>query len=254
MDSPSSAASNKLFSRLQKILKTDNVVSDVSVRDIRFPTSLEAHGSDAMHKDPDYSAAYVVITVNGLELRGHGLTFTLGRGTDVVISAIRALIPLVTGKSLLAIYTDFGSFWHSLTNESQLRWIGPEKGAVHLAVAALINALWDLWGKIEQKPVWKLLCDMTPEEILTLIDFRYLSDVLTEDDALQILLKHFPTRSEREEQVFQTGYPAYTTSIGWLGYVPRNHHYDVMGSGMHGMAAQEIASMFLCFHTRQLHR
>ena len=195
------------------------MISDVSVRDVRFPTSLEAHGSDAMHKDPDYSAAYVVITVTGLELRGHGLTFTLGRGTDVVVSAIRALLPLVVGKSLLKIYTDFGSFWRTLTNESQLRWIGPEKGAVHLAVAAVINALWDLWGKIEQKPVWKLLCDMTPEEILTLVDFRYLSDVLTKEDARQILSKLYPTRSEREAQVYETGYPAYTTSIGWLGYV-----------------------------------
>ena len=195
------------------------MISDVSVHDVRFPTSLEAHGSDAMHKDPDYSAAYVVITATGLELRGHGLTFTLGRGTDVVVSAIRALLPMVVGKSLLKIYTDFGSFWRALTNESQLRWIGPDKGAVHLAVAAVINALWDLWGKIEQKPVWKLLCDMTPEEILTLVDFRYLSDVLTKEDARQILSKWYPTRSERETQVHQTGYPAYTTSIGWLGYV-----------------------------------
>ena len=119
----------------------------------------------------------------------------------MVVSAIRALLPMVVGKSLLKIYTDFGSFWRALTNESQLRWIGPDKGAVHLAVAAVINALWDLWGKIEQKPVWKLLCDMTPEEILTLVDFGYLSDVLTKEDARQIFSKWYPTRSERETQI-----------------------------------------------------
>ena len=207
-----------LFTSLRKKLGAENVITDVSIRDIRFPTSLEAHGSDAMHKDPDYSAAYVVISVYGLDIRGHGLTFTLGRGTDVVVSAIRALLPLVVGKTLLGVYENFGSFWRDLTSETQLRWIGPEKGAVHLAVAALVNALWDLWGKIEGKPVWKLLCDMTPEEIISLIDFRYLSDALTKEEALGILKKISPSRSEREAQVCQNGYPAYTTSVGWLGY------------------------------------
>ena len=206
------------FSSLRKKLRPENVVGEVTVRDIRFPTSLEAHGSDAMHKDPDYSAAYVVISVHALTLQGHGLTFTLGRGTDVVASAIRALLPLVVGKSLLQIYTNFGTFWHSLTNETQLRWIGPEKGAIHLAVAAIINGLWDLWGKIESKPVWKLLCDMTPDEIISLIDFCYLSDAITEEEALEILKGNMLTRSQREADVCKSGYPAYTTSVGWLGY------------------------------------
>ena len=209
---------NEDFSSLRKKLRPENVVREVTVRDIRFPTSLEAHGSDAMHKDPDYSAAYVVISVHALTQQGHGLTFTLGRGTDVVVSAIRALLPLVVGKPLLQIYTNFGTFWHSLTNETQLRWIGPEKGAIHLAVAAIINGLWDLWGKIESKPVWKLLCDMTPNEIISLVDFCYLSDALTKEEALEIMKENMLTRSQREADVCKRGYPAYTTSVGWLGY------------------------------------
>ena len=200
------------------VLKQDNVVSELHWSDIRFPTSLEAHGSDAMHKDPDYSAAYVTIHTAGLALVGHGLTFTVGRGNEVVCEAIKSLEPLVVGRSLLDIFTDFASFWHSLTCETQLRWIGPEKGAIHLAVAAVINALWDLWGKIEGKPVWELLSDMSPEEIISLVDWQYLSDALTKDEALSILHKQYPSRSERVADVKKTGYPAYTTSAGWLGY------------------------------------
>lgn len=207
-----------LFSSLQKNLAPDKVISDVSVRDIRFPTSLETHGSDAVHTDPDYSAAYVVVTVRGLETRGHGHTFTLGRGTEVVVCAIRSLLPLLLGRSLLEILTNFGEFWRTLTNESQLRWLGPEKGVTHLAVAGVANALWDLWGKIEGKPVWKLLSDMTPEETVTLIDFRHITDALTRDEALQILRDKYPTRGSREEEAKEKGYPLYTTSVGWLGY------------------------------------
>ena len=207
-----------MFSSLKQILGASNVIKDVSIRDIRFPTSLESHGSDAMHKDPDYSAAYVVIRVEGLSYEGHGLTFTVGRGNEIVCTAIRSLLHLIIGKNLLDIYTDFASFWHSLTCDSQLRWIGPEKGAVHLAVAAIINGLWDLWGKIEKKPVWRLLVDMTPEEILTLIDWQYMSDVLTKKEALEILRRNFPSRTERTQEILKNGYPAYTTSIGWLGY------------------------------------
>ena len=183
-----------------------SIIEDVSVTDVRFPTSLEAHGSDAMHKDPDYSAAYVVLTVSGLEFRGHGFAFTLGRGTDVVASAIRSLVPLLLKKPLLDIFTDFGGFWRALTSESQLRWIGPEKGAVHLAVAAIVNALWDLWGKIEGKPVWKLLCDMSPSEIVSLVDFRYITDAITKEEALEMLQKTEADRSKREEVVLRQGY------------------------------------------------
>ena len=208
----------KTFPQLCEKLTKENVIENVLVYDIRFPTSLEAHGSDAMHKDPDYSNAYVVIHVTGLKHEGHGLTFTLGRGTDVVVSAIHALLPLIIGQQLITIYTDFAAFWRKLTSETQLRWLGPEKGVVHLAVAAIINGLWDLWGKIEEKPVWKLLSDMTPEEIVSLVDFRYLSDAITRDEALALLAKNVAGRAQREAVIRERGYPCYITSVGWLGY------------------------------------
>ena len=207
-----------LFPNLRQRLTPDNVISDVTVRDVRFPTSRAAHGSDAVHTDPDYSAAYVVVRVAGLNVGGHGHTFTLGRGTEVVVCAIRALLPILQQRQLLAILTDFGALWRELTNESQLRWLGPEKGVTHLAVAAVINALWDLWGKLENKPVWKLLTDMTPDEIVSLIDFRYITDVLTREEAVEILRNNFSSRGEREERARKEGYPLYTTSVGWLGY------------------------------------
>ena len=207
-----------LFSSLHQKLVAANTVDDITVRDIRFPTSQELHGSDAVHTDPDYSAAYVVVSVRGLETRGHGHTFTLGRGTEVVVCAIRALLPLVRDRSLAEILTDFGGFWRELTNESQLRWLGPEKGVTHLAVAAIVNAFWDLWGKIEGKPVWKLLMDMSPEETVSLLDFRYITDALTKEEALKILRDSFATRGERELVAKKEGYPLYTTSVGWLGY------------------------------------
>ena len=207
-----------MFSSLRKKLSPNNVVCNVRVLDVRFPTSREAHGSDAIHKDPDYSAAYVILSARDLELQGHGLTFTLGRGTDVVISAIHALLPQLMNKPLLEIFTNFGSFWHALTNESQLRWIGPEKGVIHLATAAVINALWDLWAKIEGKPLWKLLSDMSPQEIVSLVDFTHLTDVLTRDDAVKMLSDKMPGRVKREEELRRHGYPCYITSIGWLGY------------------------------------
>ena len=207
-----------LFANLREKLSLEHLVCDATVRDIRFPTSLGAHGSDAVHIDPDYSAAYVVLSVSGLEHRGHGHTFTLGRGTEVVVCAVRALLPLVLGRPLLEILTDFGSFWRQLTNASQLRWLGPEKGVIHLATAAIVNSLWDLWGKVEGKPVWKLLADMTPEETVSLIDFRYISDAVSKEEALDILREKFQTRRDREERARSEGYPLYTTSAGWLGY------------------------------------
>lgn len=136
----------------------------------------------------------------------------------MVVSAIRALEGLVIGKSLVNILTEFGDFYHALCNESQLRWLGPKKGVVHLAAGAVVNALWDLWGKVEEKPVWRLLCDMTPEEIVSLVDFTHLSDELTKEEALEMLTERVSSRSEREEKVLREGYPLYITSIGWLGY------------------------------------
>ena len=194
-------------------------IVSASVHDIRFPTSRTLAGSDAMHTSPDYSAAYVVLhTESGDGLEGHGLAFTLGRGTEIVVTAIDALAPLVVGRELDSITSDWRAFWRAVTGEQQLRWIGPEKGAIHLASAALINAVWDLHAKVERKPLWKLLADMTPAQLVAAIDFRYISDALTPDEALAILEEMAPSRAAREAEMLRSGYPAYTTSAGWLGY------------------------------------
>ncbi len=188
-------------------------------RDIRFPTSRTLDGSDAMHTAPDYSAAYVVLRTDaGNHLEGHGLTFTLGRGTEICVAAINALAPIVIGRTLESIVSDMHGFWRAITGEQQLRWIGPEKGAIHLASAALVNAVWDLHAKVERKPLWKLLVDMSPEQLISCIDFRYISDAITPDEAIAILERMAPTRGERETEMLRSGFPAYTTSVGWLGY------------------------------------
>uniref|UniRef100_A0A452V100 Mitochondrial enolase superfamily member 1 n=1 Tax=Ursus maritimus TaxID=29073 RepID=A0A452V100_URSMA len=194
-------------------------ISRLSVRDVRFPTSLGGHGSDAMHTDPDYSAAYVVLETDAEDgLQGYGLTFTLGKGTEVVVCAVNALAHHVLHKDLRDIVGDFRGFYRQLTSDGQLRWIGPEKGVVHLATAAVLNAVWDLWAKQEGKPLWKLLVDMDPRTLLSCIDFRYITDVLTEEEAYEILQKGQVGKKEREGQMLMHGYPAYTTSCAWLGY------------------------------------
>ena len=194
-------------------------ITDLVVRDIRFPTSRALDGSDAMNPDPDYSAAYVVLKTDRPDgLAGHGLTFTIGRGNEVVVAAVRALARLVVGQTLESFTCDMGLAWRHLTGDSQLRWIGPEKGAIHLATGAVVNALWDLWAKAEGKPVWKLLADMTPAELVRCIDFRYITDALTPAEALAILEKNHATKAQREAELLEHGYPAYTTSAGWLGY------------------------------------
>jgi L-fuconate dehydratase len=194
-------------------------IASLDVLDVRFPTSRSLDGSDAMNKDPDYSAAYVIVRTDDPRWpEGHGLTFTTGRGTEVVVAAVEALRPIVVGRSTDSLFGDIGGFWRDLVGDSQLRWIGPEKGAIHLATAAIVNAVWDLWAKHEGKPVWKLLVDLPPEEIVRAIDFRYLTDALTPDAALAILRRLEPTRAAREAEILRDGYPAYTTSIGWLGY------------------------------------
>jgi L-fuconate dehydratase len=194
-------------------------ITDVIVRDIRFPTSRTLAGSDAMHTAPDYSAAYVVLrTDDPAGLEGHGLTFTCGRGTEVVVKAVEALKPFVLGRELDSITSDMRAFWRSVTSDGQLRWIGPEKGALHLATGALVNAVWDLYAKSERKPVWKLLLDMTPEQLVSIIDFRYITDAITPEEALEILRKNLPTRPAREAEMLEHGFPAYTTSAAWLGY------------------------------------
>jgi L-fuconate dehydratase len=194
-------------------------ITDAVARDIRFPTSRTLDGSDAMHTAPDYSAAYVVLkTDSPHRLEGHGLTFTCGRGTEVVVAAINALKPFVVGRKLESITSDMKALWRQVTSDGQLRWIGPEKGAIHLATGALVNAVWDLYAKAERKPVWKLLLDMTPEQLVSTIDFRYITDALTPEEALEILRKNLPTRAEREAEMLEHGFPAYTTSAAWLGY------------------------------------
>lgn len=194
-------------------------ITDIVLHDIRFPTSRFLDGSDAMNPDPDYSAAYVILKTDSPEgCEGHGLTFTLGRGNELCLAAIKTLGLLVIGKTLESLTDDMAGFWRMLTGDSQLRWLGPEKGVIHLATAAIVNAVWDLYAKTEGKPLWKLLADMTPEELVACIDFRYISDALTPTEALEILRRHAPTRTLREVEMRAHGFPAYTTSAGWLGY------------------------------------
>ncbi|MBQ1028599.1 fuconate dehydratase [Micromonospora sp. C97] len=191
------------------------VITSVDTYDVRFPTSRDLDGSDAMNPDPDYSAAYLVLsTDDGPD--GHGFTFTIGRGNDVCRAAIDALVPYVVGLDPDTV--DLGAFARSLTQDSQLRWLGPEKGVMHLAAAAVINAMWDLVAKRAGKPVWRYLADLSPEQIVDLVDWRYLTDALTPDEALEILRAAEPGRADRIARLTERGYPAYTTSPGWLGY------------------------------------
>lgn len=192
-------------------------ITGLTTRDLRFPTSLSLDGSDAMNPDPDYSAAYVILETDGNH-EGHGLTFTIGRGNEICIAAIKALNDLVVGLDLDWIREDMGRFWRHVTGDSQLRWIGPDKGAIHLATGAVVNAVWDLLAKEAGKPVWQLVGEMSPEEIVKLVDFRYLTDALTPEEALALLKKAESGKAERIQKLKQEGYPCYTTSAGWLGY------------------------------------
>jgi L-fuconate dehydratase len=189
-----------------------------TTHDVRFPTSRSRAGSDAMNPDPDYSAAYVVLETDDPRLSGHGLTFTIGRGTEICVAAIDALAPHVVGATLDELVADLGGLWRRLASDTQLRWLGPEKGVIHLATAALVNAVWDLYAKREGKPLWKLLADLSPEEVVACVDFRYVEDALTPDEALALLRRNEATKPERERLLRAEGFPAYTTSAGWLGY------------------------------------
>jgi L-fuconate dehydratase len=192
------------------------IIKDIVVRDIRFPTSNSLDGSDAMNVNPNYSAAYVVLKTDS-EQEGHGLTFTIGRGNELCVAAIEALKPLVVGLTIDSS-VDMGAVWKHLTSDSHLRWVGPEKGVIHLATAAVVNALWDLYARVEGKPLWQVLADMTPEQIVSCVPFSYISDALTPEEALAILKRHEPTKRQRIDKMVALGYPAYTTSAGWLGY------------------------------------
>lgn len=193
-------------------------ITALRVDDVRFPTSAQLDGSDAMNPDPDYSAAYVTLETDDPALSGYGLTFTIGRGNEICCAAVRSLQHLVVGRTLESIRDNMGQFWRDITSDSQLRWIGPDKGAIHLATGAVVNAVWDLWARAEQKPLWRLVADMTPQELVRCIDFRYLSDAITPQEALQILQRQESGKAQRIASLEQNGYPCYTTSAGWLGY------------------------------------
>ena len=191
----------------------------VETSDVRFPTSRDLDGSDAMNPDPDYSAAYLrVVTDSDDGHEGHGFVFTIGRGNDVETAAIKALTPYLLGRNAEEILADMGRTWKELTHDSQLRWLGPEKGVMHMAIGAVVNALWDLKSKRAGLPLWQLLAAMSPEELVDLVDFRYLTDALTRDEALEILTAALPGRAERTATMLAEGYPGYTTTPGWLGY------------------------------------
>ncbi|PLC02315.1 fuconate dehydratase [Variovorax sp. RO1] len=194
------------------------IVRSMRVLDVRFPTSQQLDGSDAMNPDPDYSAAYVVLETDQPGLEGHGLTFTIGRGNEICCAAIEAMRHLVVGLDLQWVAQDMGRFWRHITSDSQLRWIGPDKGAIHLATGAVVNAMWDLWAKSEGKPVWQLVADMSPEELVRCIDFRYITDCITPEEALVLLREASVGKAERIATLKAEGYPCYTTSAGWLGY------------------------------------
>jgi L-fuconate dehydratase len=217
-------------------------ICDLEIIDLRFPTSLTADGTDAVHKDPDYSAAYVILHTDGdAGDTGHGFTFTIGRGNEVCTEALRAFRHLVVGRDVDEIASDQAAFWRSLACDSQLRWLGPEKGVVHISMAAIVNAVWDLQARRARKPVWKLLADMAPREIVRCIDFQYITDALTPDEAVEILERQLPSRRDREATLLRDGYPAYTTSVGWMGY---------SDAKIRQLSRQALADGFTCFKVK----
>ena len=193
-------------------------ITGFETHDLRFPTSEHLDGSDAMNPDPDYSAAYVVLRTNAAGMSGYGMTFTIGRGNELCVEAIISLASLLVGQPLEALMRRPVDLYRRLTADSQLRWVGPEKGVIHLAAAAVINAVWDLWARVQGKPVWRLVGEMSPEEFVAAVDFRYLADALTPAAALEMLRAQAPHKPERIARLVDAGYPSYTTSAGWLGY------------------------------------
>lgn len=193
-------------------------ITGYETRDVRFPTSLDKTGSDAMNAAGDYSSAYCILATDS-SYTGHGMTFTIGRGNDIVCEAIKHVADRLKGRTLSSLVADWGATWRYLVNDSQLRWIGPEKGVIHLALGAVVNAVWDLWAKVLGKPVWRIVADMTPEEFVRCIDFRYITDAITPEEAVELLKKQEPGKAKRLAEAEQSrAVPAYTTSAGWLGY------------------------------------
>jgi L-fuconate dehydratase len=214
------------------------VITDVQVIDLRFPTSREQIGSDAVNKDPDYSAAYCILETNIPGLAGHGLTFTLGRGTELCVGALNYLASFARGRSLDELTSDLRGFSQQLTGETQFRWLGPEKGVTHLACGALLNAVWDLYAKAEGKPLWRLLAEMESEQLAEIIDYRFISDALTRDEAAGILRRQRTGWQQRLVQLEREGYPAYTTSVGWYGFSDENIRH---------LCRKAIADGWTCF-------
>lgn len=196
---------------------SQNRIISIKTIDVRFPTSENLDGSDAVNKDPDYSAAYVILETEAGN-KGYGLVFTIGRGNDICCQAIEAMQHLVTGHDFDEIKADIGAFYNQLRSDSQLRWLGPEKGVIHMAAGAIVNAVWDMWARDAGKPVWRLLSDMSPEDFVACLDLRYVTDVLTHEEALAIVRANEVNKSERIAYLEEHGYPSYTTSAGWLGY------------------------------------
>lgn len=194
------------------------IIERAEVRDIRFPTSRYKHGSDAMNPDPDYSAAYVILKTNTPGIEGHGLTFTIGRGNDICCAAIEAICQPLKGRAMRSIISDFAGFWREVIGDSQIRWLGPEKGVVHLAAGAVVNAVWDLYAKMEGKPLWRLIAEMSPEELVRCVDFSYITDVIKPEEAIEMLKEKESGKQKRIQYLLDNGYPGYTTSAGWLGY------------------------------------
>ncbi|KAG9622221.1 enolase C-terminal domain-like protein, partial [Aureobasidium melanogenum] len=193
-------------------------ITKATTRDVRFPTSLDKTGSDAMNAAGDYSAAYCILHTDS-EFSGHGMTFTIGRGNEIVCQAISLLAARVEEKKLEDLVSNWGQTWRYLVSDSQLRWIGPEKGVIHLALGAVVNAIWDLWAKTLNKPVWRIVAEMSPEEFVSCIDFRYITDAITKEEAIEMLKKEEPGKAERIKHAESNrAVPAYTTSAGWLGY------------------------------------
>ena len=193
-------------------------IIDFSVLDLRFPTSTTLAGSDAINPDPDYSAAYIILDTDDPNLSGHGYTFTIGRGNDLCAEAMRQLASKLVGVDLTDMTSELGRWWRMLAADTQMRWVGPEKGVTHLALAGVMNAVWDLWAKSEGKPVWLLAAEMPPEQLAAVIDYRHITDAITRDEAIEIFSRNQESVAERISILRDSGYPAYTTSAGWLGY------------------------------------
>ncbi|GAA1120664.1 L-fuconate dehydratase [Kribbella jejuensis] len=193
-------------------------ITSVEVVDVRFPTSLTLDGSDAMNKDGDYSAAYVVLHTDVPEVAGYGFTFTIGRGNDLCVAAAAERAKPLVGRDVDELCGDLGGIYRELQSDSQLRWLGPDKGVIHLALAAVMNAVWDLAARRAGVPLWRLLAEMSPEELVDAADLRYLTDVLTREQAITLLAGRVSGRKQRIQELQTTGYPCYTTSAGWLGY------------------------------------